>query len=382
MEQSAVPSIGHQLQVSHPSNFTLLLNSSPAGVCQSSNAMALCQSPMIKTPYLSPPTFAGDNIKVDTFLEHFEEVGILNGWNPTLMLRYLPASLQGWAKTVYKNTVQNNPNITWADIKIRFQTVFNTSYAASERRLQEMLQRFQGPLEPVLKYYSEKLDLINKVGMNFSEGEVCRFIVLGLAPDIVGTLVMREAETSSLRGLEKVLLNYQDAKTLMELQTKRQQALMGPVHVPLMQVASHQEYINQIEDLRHKVDELKVSGQQRNEPHVLRSPQWRTGRDYPYQRQQSRDRSNGRYHNRSSNNNQWSRDRSNGRYNNNYHQNTYSHNSGDHQGGSRANKYDRGRRAAPEGCYVCGNTAHTARHCPGRYQKNVRSAPQKGGAMK
>lgn len=44
----------------------------------------VAQMQKVKTPYLSPPIFAGDNIDVEKFLDQFEEVGKLNGWDPSL----------------------------------------------------------------------------------------------------------------------------------------------------------------------------------------------------------------------------------------------------------------------------------------------------------
>uniref|UniRef100_A0A8D9E5D3 Uncharacterized protein n=1 Tax=Cacopsylla melanoneura TaxID=428564 RepID=A0A8D9E5D3_9HEMI len=178
----------------------------------------------VKTPHITPPTFSGSNIPIDRFLEQYEQIATLNAWSEQLMLHYLPVYLQGWAETVYYNAKTANPTITWSQMKDRLLEFFQPSFATNELKLIDMLQRYQGSSEPVMQYYTEKMAMIYKLGMHFSEEEICRFIVLGLTPDIIEKFIMTEGVTSSLVNLERALIKFVNAKLLAENQAKRQRA--------------------------------------------------------------------------------------------------------------------------------------------------------------
>ncbi|KAL1448347.1 hypothetical protein WDU94_012347, partial [Cyamophila willieti] len=101
------------------------------------------------------------------------------------------------------------------------------SFATKELKLIEMLQRYQGPSEPVMQYYTEKMAMIHKLGMHFSESEICRFLVLGLNPDIIANLIMNEGATSNLVNLEKALISLANAKYMTEYQAMRHRSVIA-----------------------------------------------------------------------------------------------------------------------------------------------------------
>lgn len=177
-----------------------------------------------------------------------------------------------------------------------------------------MLQRQQGPFESIMRYYTEKLDLIHGVGKAFSEQEICKYIVLGLAPDIIGRLVVTDQETNTIQGLERTLLKFETAKLLSETQAKRQQDMLQ---------ANAGALVNQI-------SQLSIQG--------------------PVDRQNQ----TGKY-NRPYNDSHFRRE-----------ENHHSRNNGRTRDNSR-NRNSSRNRTQYSGCYVCGSKNHNARACPNRF---------------
>ncbi|CAA3033245.1 Hypothetical predicted protein, partial [Olea europaea subsp. europaea] len=263
------------------------------GMIQSSEQSLVSRGVKVKTPHISPPVFSGQDI--EKYMEQYEELARLNLWDDHMKLHYLPVYLQGWAHTLYSNTLRSYPNITWKEIKTRFLNFFQPSYAPTEVRLTQMLQRCQGTFESITEYYTEKMSLINKVGKTFSEEEVCRFVVLGLSPDIIGKLVLCDNDTSNLLGLENILLKFETAKRLSESQALRHRANLGNEISASNNLAITREYkpsvcITEIESLREELEKTKF-------PRTRDTERPYTGQTNRQPRQVSR------YDNRQSNNN-------------------------------------------------------------------------------
>ncbi|XP_026680196.1 uncharacterized protein LOC113467908 [Diaphorina citri] len=342
----------------------------------------------IKTPHITASSFDGQNMGVEKFIEEYERAGSLNGWNESLMVHYLPVYLKGWPQTVYYNAIQDNPAITWGDLKRRMLEIFQPSYATREIKLTEVLQRVQGPFEAATKYFSEKMAMIRKLEMHFSEAEICRFIVLGLSPDIIGKLVMKDEDTTTLVSLERALIKFENAKFLVEFQAKRQRAMLGelsgsnpltmegPKFSEIACVSDAAGFDDPSRGCYNRNRRYSPRGAEREEGSGRQSPSYRPHREdynnrsqyYSLRDTEREGRSDRREPNYNSYRNRSPRSSERKQERNNEHP---------RRGRSPQPKTDRKRsdnksrqraQGTYTGCFVCGDKSHRANTCKDRFQ--------------
>lgn len=150
-----------------------------------------------KMPCFQPNTFSGDEPleDVNSFLERYELVAIINSWNDQRKLQLLPFYVTGTAELVLKNLrLEKSEHLTWDIAKSRFEDTFSS---VSNPIVLEMNlnRRKQQPDETIVQYIASVENMCFNVDSKMSESRICGHILKGINPAILQQISMLDNST-------------------------------------------------------------------------------------------------------------------------------------------------------------------------------------------
>jgi len=171
--------------------------------------------------YERPPTFNGDQ-DPEEWLEGFESAAQLNGWAAAARLANFGLFLAGPAKKWFKNTRHpaawlDTPAVDGAEVIVGMRAHFLATFQPADypRRLMDRLRnRKQGPVEPLLHYYYDVLDMCRSVKVDMPENEIIDHLLAGLRPTLVKKIVpLKLATCGELLEMAKLFIRAEEMTT-------------------------------------------------------------------------------------------------------------------------------------------------------------------------
>lgn len=144
---------------------------------------------------IQPKIFKGQrNENVNDFLEHYDEVALLNHWASDEKLRRLPAYLDLNAKSWYKSEIANLQSPQWTDVRAALKTKFGPS-KPEYLHFQQMLDRRMKIDEGITSYYYSKLALLEKLSQTLTDDDKIMHIMNGLLPSYLERVMLDTFKT-------------------------------------------------------------------------------------------------------------------------------------------------------------------------------------------
>lgn len=143
-------------------------------------------SPMVINQ-IDPGTFGGDHSKAAEWLHNFDNVMSVNSYSSQQKLIRVSAYLTGSAAAWFRSEQFMRKFKDWADFKDRFFRCFCGS--SSGMTLRKLVNNQQGHSEHVSTYFSRTVDMCAKFKKNMSQEEIIEFLVNGLQPSVLKSLV-------------------------------------------------------------------------------------------------------------------------------------------------------------------------------------------------
>ncbi|CAN7981315.1 unnamed protein product, partial [Ixodes pacificus] len=141
----------------------------------------------------TPKAFHGDLYEdAEDWVEHFDRVAILNGWDDSLKLRNVYFSLEDAARVWFEN--RETGFTSWDEFKSQLLRTF--ANAQRKERAEQLLQaRTQHPNEGVVAYVEEMIRLFRRANPIMTEEKKVRHLMKGVKQDLFGGLVRNPPST-------------------------------------------------------------------------------------------------------------------------------------------------------------------------------------------
>ena len=138
--------------------------------------------------------FSGLQKEAVSWMEDYDYIALSNDWNDEKKIRKLGAYLTGSGREWYSLCIQNQNNLTWANVKTAFYKQFlPVDY---ETHLREIFRtRKQKLFEPSANYVVAMRSVLAKSGQTMTEKEAVEFILTNMLPDIRKELLLRKPKT-------------------------------------------------------------------------------------------------------------------------------------------------------------------------------------------